>query len=256
MDLDDPQPRDLSIHFVPSGVYEQKQLEKQRKRQGHQVDGVRVAGLYKAIISTPTPPVLRPLKKRKLPPVGSATSTGAAAFISQSEGHGEATFYFCEVCQMQVKNLGHEEHQHLTPHQIELARQLQPEGEDKKERPLVSYHLGRENVGFKMLQAGGWSAQEGLGKEGQGRREPVPTVLKNDKLGVGLKRKTRKEELEARKVTHTSEDIQKAAKSAAEAAGTAAPAAVIPQRMTAAQRERKESKERKWRQEMLRYMND
>jgi len=37
-----------------------------------------------------------------------------------------------------------------------------------------------------MLLRSGWSREEGLGPKGQGMRAPVKTVLKRDRLGLGL----------------------------------------------------------------------
>jgi len=38
-----------------------------------------------------------------------------------------------------------------------------------------------------MLRDQGWSYEKGLGVNEQGRRHPIPTRLKNDRLGIGVK---------------------------------------------------------------------
>ena len=38
-----------------------------------------------------------------------------------------------------------------------------------------------------MLRDQGWSYEKGLGVNEQGRRHPIPTRIKNDRLGIGVK---------------------------------------------------------------------
>lgn len=42
-----------------------------------------------------------------------------------------------------------------------------------------------DNVGFKLLKSMGWSEGQGLGKEKQGKAEPISSELKNDRKGLG-----------------------------------------------------------------------
>jgi len=53
-----------------------------------------------------------------------------------------------------------------------------------------------------MLRDQGWTYEKGLGIEEQGGRHPIPIRMKNDKLGIGMKRQ--KLEREESKVTVTS----------------------------------------------------
>jgi hypothetical protein len=39
-----------------------------------------------------------------------------------------------------------------------------------------------------MLRDQGWSYEKGLGAAGQGERHPISVRIKNDKLGIGMKR--------------------------------------------------------------------
>ena len=39
-----------------------------------------------------------------------------------------------------------------------------------------------------MLRDQGWTYEKGLGIEEQGGRHPIPIRMKNDKLGIGMKR--------------------------------------------------------------------
>lgn len=45
--------------------------------------------------------------------------------------------------------------------------------------------LDSGNVGFKLLKSMGWSEGQGLGKEKQGKVEPVATEVKNNRQGLG-----------------------------------------------------------------------
>ena len=53
-----------------------------------------------------------------------------------------------------------------------------------------------------MLRDQGWTYEKGLGIEEQGVRHPISIRMKNDKLGIGMKRQ--KLEREESKVTVTS----------------------------------------------------
>jgi hypothetical protein len=103
--------------------------------------------------------------------------------------------------------------------------------------------LNGKNIGFKMLRSQGWKYEEGLGPEGQGRRLPISTVLKKDRLCIGHKETGRKA------VTHKYRDIEKNA--------------IERQRMEANNRKdpgkeiaRKAKAETERRKAILRYMKD
>lgn len=51
---------------------------------------------------------------------------------------------------------------------------------------LVPYGIPESNRGFQMLLRSGWNPKKGLGSHRQGRRFPVKTVLKQDRLGFGV----------------------------------------------------------------------
>jgi len=79
-------------------------------------------------------------------------------------------------------------------------------------------HLDRSRKGLQYLESYGWDpdSRKGLGKEGQGIRMPIKTEVKNDTLGIGLKRRDggikRKEEvkkLNAKEVRKMEEEGRK-----------------------------------------------
>jgi hypothetical protein len=48
------------------------------------------------------------------------------------------------------------------------------------------YQICEQNKGFQMMLKNGWSKELGLGPEGYGRKFPIKTVLKRDRLGLGI----------------------------------------------------------------------
>lgn len=50
----------------------------------------------------------------------------------------------------------------------------------------AGYSIPQWNRGYKLLKMTGWDEFEGLGKNSEGRRYPVRTVLKRDRQGFGL----------------------------------------------------------------------
>ncbi|KAI9009665.1 hypothetical protein BC832DRAFT_552119 [Gaertneriomyces semiglobifer] len=57
--------------------------------------------------------------------------------------------------------------------------------EDAATKPSMDTHLPENNVGYKLLLRMGWSRGMGLGREGEGRVDPIRIILKEDTLGVG-----------------------------------------------------------------------
>ena len=49
----------------------------------------------------------------------------------------------------------------------------------------MAERLGPDNKGFAMLKAMGFQEGQGLGAEGQGRRDPIPVQMRKGKTGLG-----------------------------------------------------------------------
>ncbi len=95
-----------------------------------------------------------------------------AAIEVESE---EASRDFCESCQVEVSCP--RQHNSSTVHQF-----VQGEGSSV---PTI-YGIPEANRGFQMMLGGGWDRERGLGPEGrEGKKFPVRTTLKRDRLGVG-----------------------------------------------------------------------
>ena len=73
--------------------------------------------------------------------------------------------------------------------QIHRSPRLQPYDkkslEETQREVGMSERLGPTNKGFNMLKAMGYKEGEGLGKEGEGRREPVTISKRQGKAGLG-----------------------------------------------------------------------
>ena len=80
---------------------------------------------------------------------------------------------FCEVCKLQVPA---ERHATSVVHQFSCQHQTS----------ITSYGIPETNRGFQLLLKRGWDRDKGLGTESQGIKYPIRTVLKRDRLGLGL----------------------------------------------------------------------
>ncbi|XP_039763085.1 angiogenic factor with G patch and FHA domains 1-like [Pararge aegeria] len=56
---------------------------------------------------------------------------------------------------------------------------------EKTQSTDINTFIEPENKGFKLLEKMGWSKGEGLGKDSQGDREPIPMVSNEGKTGLG-----------------------------------------------------------------------
>lgn len=174
-----------SATFLPSGTYDRLQeARRTQERQSREEDGARVAAFYSALLKDNT------LKKAKQKKKGGHVQSAVKSQTPENPAEAKEEFY-CKVCKQTVIGMPREHHERLTPHQLELTKELHEEDPSAATR-LVNYHIETDNVGFKMLEAGGWAQQEGLGKEGQGRKVPVPAVVKHDRLGVGIRKPGKK----------------------------------------------------------------
>lgn len=76
--------------------------------------------------------------------------------------------------------------------------------------------LPADNFGYRILVRQGWTEEEGLGPTGSGRREPVGTSLKMDRVGLGGPRAPIR-------VTHEHEEIERISNARTKMRAAAAP---------------------------------
>ena len=86
-----------------------------------------------------------------------------------------ATSYYCDVCKQTVTEYPTESHTTSTAHQFSC--QHRP--------PVPGYTIPQSNRGYQMMLRSGWKPERGLGPEQEGRKFPVKTILKQDRLGFG-----------------------------------------------------------------------
>lgn len=104
--------------------------------------------------------------------------TSKEEVIVLSDDEEEDFAGYCEICKIETdkmrfhcKSIGH---QMVKPHKF----------------PTVgSFALGPKHVGYKMMQKSGWTGDTGLGAQESGRLYPVKASMKQDRLGIGMKKK-------------------------------------------------------------------
>lgn len=112
--------------------------------------------------------------------VDTATMQSRVATTSQPKQfprqlHSAAQTWFCPQCQETVAVHDHV-HRASVSHRMLGVSTQRPGG----------ITLTAANKGYRMLRETGWTEAQGLGRPGrEGRRQPVPTVLKRDRKGLG-----------------------------------------------------------------------
>ncbi|KAF1329538.1 G patch domain and ankyrin repeat-containing protein 1, partial [Globisporangium splendens] len=84
--------------------------------------------------------------------------------------------YFCAACNVYVKETSTSEHDQSTAHLLSTA----------KAPSLKKVWLPESNRGYRLLMNMGWQQDSGLGPTGAGRMDPVTTVFKTDRAGLGM----------------------------------------------------------------------
>ncbi|XP_054985680.1 G patch domain and ankyrin repeat-containing protein 1 [Sorex araneus] len=83
---------------------------------------------------------------------------------------------YCETCDAHFQDSNHRT---STAHLLSLSRSSQP--------PNLPLGVPTSSPGFRLLLQGGWEPGMGLGPRGDGRANPIPTVLKRDQEGLGYR---------------------------------------------------------------------
>ncbi|XP_014937640.1 G patch domain and ankyrin repeat-containing protein 1 [Herpailurus yagouaroundi] len=83
---------------------------------------------------------------------------------------------YCETCDAHFQDSNHCT---STAHLLSLSRDLRS--------PNLPLGVPTSSPGFKLLLRGGWEPGMGLGPRGEGRTNPIPTVLKRDQEGLGYR---------------------------------------------------------------------
>lgn len=137
---------------------------------------------------------------------------------------------YCETCDAHFQDSNHRT---STAHLLSLSQDLR--------MPSMTIGVPTSSPGFKLLLRGGWEPGMGLGPQGRGRVNPIPTVLKRDQEGLGYKSAPQA------RVTHfLAQDTQAVAGKVR-----------LPQVTTLSRRreKRQQEKDRAWERELRTYMN-
>lgn len=137
---------------------------------------------------------------------------------------------FCEDCGAHFEDSNHRT---STAHLLSVTGRPQPSN--------LPLGVPTSSPGFRLLLRGGWEPGMGLGPRGEGRANPVPTILKRDQEGLGYRSPPQP------RVTHF------AARDTRAVSGRER----VPRVATLSQREnrRREEKDRAWERDLRLYMN-
>lgn len=100
---------------------------------------------------------------------GNEVSTGQ----DQTEYSEKSETLYCKVCSMSVADI--DEHEKSIPHIMN--------------KPKLStgscYYIPCTNKGYQLMMRQGWDGNKALGKDSEGSKYPIKTVLKRDRKGLG-----------------------------------------------------------------------
>ncbi|RPB10567.1 hypothetical protein P167DRAFT_547127 [Morchella conica CCBAS932] len=126
-------------------------------------------------LSTSLPPTTAPTTAK----TGAEVSSLYLSLIGLSTPRPAAPPKTCPDCALPITDADAATHATSTAHLAALPHAHPPHPYD------------RSSKGLKVLMESGWDpdARVGLGREGEGMRYPLKTVPKDDKLGVGVKKR-------------------------------------------------------------------
>lgn len=149
------------------------------------------------------------------------------------------TKFWCSICEQEFTD-GMKIHEGSTVHLFNIQRKPQ----------RTFYYIPEGNVGYQMMLKSGWNEDQGLGPDGVGRKYPVKTVLKRDRLGFGSKGS------QQARVTHFGPNDHSAVKSRKVLTKEGEKKEVTgSKKMRRWEKLAKEKKEKNWERNMRIYMN-
>ncbi|CAD5115445.1 unnamed protein product [Dimorphilus gyrociliatus] len=89
----------------------------------------------------------------------------------------EANEVYCSVCDVTVKDI--DEHDKSIPHIMNKP----------KLATGSCYYIPCTNKGYQLMMKQGWDGEKALGREAEGTKYPVKTILKRDRIGLGGNKK-------------------------------------------------------------------
>ena len=83
---------------------------------------------------------------------------------------------FCDLCHISLIQEDWCHHERSISHQLRRKQDT---------HVYINSFIHPDSTAAKWMMSMGWKEGEGLGEDGKGRLEPIPTRLKNNRLGVG-----------------------------------------------------------------------
>lgn len=157
-------------------------------------------------------------------------SRGEARSPENQSRSPPAASQFCEDCGAHFEDSNHRT---STAHLLSLSRSPHPSN--------LPLGVPTSSPGFRLLLRGGWEPGMGLGPRGEGRANPIPTILKQDQEGLGYRPAPQP------RVTHFPARDTRAVSGRER----------VPRVATLSQREnrKREEKDRAWERNLRLYMN-
>lgn len=160
--------RDIVEHLLASGAEWREHVD---KRGRNAADLARMAGHLSiaSFIETYSDTVAERKELRS-----NGMKDGDTVDLRTKSLYQKSTYY-CDICKQKVtEDKGR--HTTSTIHQFSCQH-----------KPSVhhGYTIPHTNRGYQMMVRGGWDPEKGLGSCEEGRKYPVKTVLKQDRLGFG-----------------------------------------------------------------------
>ncbi|CAH6790110.1 G patch domain and ankyrin repeat-containing protein 1 [Phodopus roborovskii] len=94
----------------------------------------------------------------------------------ENQSRSPPSSQFCKDCGAYFEDSNHHT---STAHLLSLSRSPQPSN--------LPLGVPTSSPGFRLLLRGGWEPGMGLGPRGEGRANPIPTILKRDQEGLGYR---------------------------------------------------------------------
>ncbi|CAO4363706.1 unnamed protein product [Caenorhabditis nigoni] len=90
-------------------------------------------------------------------------------------------FTFCELCDVFILE------KEITNHVSSITHQLNDKNSTGA-APQTGIQIGPSNIGYRLMCASGWTEEQGLGRQSDGHRFPIKTILKRNRAGLGMER--------------------------------------------------------------------
>lgn len=170
------------IEFIPKSTRDVQETAMKK------TNGDEVASMYRSIISLPSNRTAGDCTLYNKN--GTCTRKEEDVMTADADDKG----VWCESCEVVVLQSDYKRHIQGTAHMVTSHSNIPA--------PDILTLTGK-NIGFKMLQSQGWKYEDGLGPNGQGRRLPIATVFKQDRLCIGHQKRGPK------MVTHKYAEIER-----------------------------------------------